>query len=298
MSVHDLRRVVKQISPHPLFSSKWFAMLGSLQHMTDTAVHEQKASATEEGPTGSGTVLATLWERNELTIRYLLEEGKLNLCLRLMIDFKEMQRQEMFAQALAAAKAEQPQHTFDDLPTIKVKAALYEQCLGMLLSCAFSNVESLQTLDMPALFEHMGKTLTFSLTHPEMVRSPDADRRQEVLTLHYLAEIFLKIEGLQEDRILDLVSEHNVVNLLLDNVTIYFNEYSVPTKEQACMALSGIFATEEYQSSPDRFLATKEDKKKLVNLDNTVFKEQFPDYASKKKVRPLLDAASKCKYQI
>mmetsp|Transcript_24776 Transcript_24776/g.62804 ORF Transcript_24776/g.62804 Transcript_24776/m.62804 type:complete len:296 (-) Transcript_24776:101-988(-) len=291
----DLRRIVKQIQAHTVFSSKWFAMLSSLQHMTDTAVHEQQANATIEG---SGAVLATLWERNELTIRYLLEEGKLNLCLRLMIDFKDMQRQEMFAQALANAKAEEPGHAFDDLPTIKVKAALYEQCLGMLLSCAFCNVESLQTLDMPALVEHMGKTLTFSLTHPEMVKSRDADRRQEVLSLHYLAEIFQKIEGLQEDRIMDVVQEHNITGLVIDNIATYFSEYSAPTKQQACLALSGLFSTEEYKSSPDRFLPTKEDKKKLVDLDDAVFKAQFPDYGSKKNVRPLLDAVAKCKYQI
>jgi len=279
-------------------------MLSSLQHMTDTAVLEQQASmfeqasTTAEGPAGAGAVLSTLWERNELTIRYLLEEGKLNLCLRLMIDFKDMQRQEMFAQALATAKAQEPSHSFDDLPTIKVKAALYEQCLGMLLSCAFSNVESLQTLDMPALFEHMGKTLTFSLTHPEMVKSRDADRRQEVLSLHYLAVIFQKIEGLQEDRIMELVGEHNIIGLVIDNITIYFPEYSTSTKQQSCLALSGIFSTEEYKSSPDRFFPTKEDKMKLVDLDETVFKVQFPDYAAKKNVRPLLDAVSKLKYQI
>jgi len=293
----DLRRVVKQISPHPLFCSKWFAMLSSLQHMTDTAVHEQKASTTAAEAAG-GEVLATLWERNELTIRYLLEEGKLNLCLRLMIDFKDMQRKEQFAAALTTAKAEEPGHVFDDLPTIKVKAALYEQCLGLLLSCAFSNVESLQTLDMPALFEHMSRTLTFSLSHPEMVKSPDADRRQEVLTLHYIAEIFAKIEGLQEDRIMDLIQEHNITSLIIENMTIYFQEYSKPTRQQACLALSGIMGSEAFKSAPDTYLTTKEDKQKLVNLDGTVFKEQFPDYGSKKLVRPLLDAASKCKYQI
>ncbi len=187
----DLRKTVKLISAHYLFSSKWFAMLGSLQHITDTAVAEHKTSQIESES------LKTLWERNELTVRYLLEEGKLNLCLRLMIEFKSMQRQEMFAEQLAKAKAQEPAHPFDDLPTIKIKAALYEQCLGVLLSCAFGSVESLQTLDMPGLFDHLGKTLTFSLAHSEMVRSPDADRRQEVLSLHYIAAIFEKIEHLQ-----------------------------------------------------------------------------------------------------
>jgi hypothetical protein len=190
-SSSDLRKVVKIISPFPLFSSKWFGMLGSLQHVTDTAVAELRTNQSEPES------LKTLWERNELTVRYLLEEGKLNLCLRLMIEFKSMQRQELFAEQLAKAKAQEPSYPFDDLPTIKIKAALYEQCLGVLLSCAFSSVESLQTLDMPGLFDHLGKTLAFALAHSEMVRSPDADRRQEILCLHYIAAIFEKIESLQ-----------------------------------------------------------------------------------------------------
>mmetsp|Transcript_8399 Transcript_8399/g.20908 ORF Transcript_8399/g.20908 Transcript_8399/m.20908 type:complete len:298 (+) Transcript_8399:194-1087(+) len=289
----DLRKTVKQISPHTLFSSKWFAMLGSLQHVTDTALVEQKA---KEG--SGGEVLKTLWERNELTIRYLLEEGKLNLCLRLMIDFKSMQRKEMFADALAAAKAAEPQHAFDDLPTIKVKAALYEQCLGVLLSCAFHSVESLQTLDMPSLFEHMGQTLEFSLSHSEMPRSPDADRRQEILSLHYLAAMFDKIERLQEDRIMDLIMEHKVTELVIKNVTLYHTFYSPNTKKQAALAMSGIMSTEAFKSSPHTFVPSLEVKKELVELDANFLKDEFPDYAAKKQIRPLLDTIGKFKYKL
>ena len=35
---------------------------------------------------------ATLWETEEQAIRYLIEDGKLNLCLRCMINYKEYQR--------------------------------------------------------------------------------------------------------------------------------------------------------------------------------------------------------------
>ena len=36
---------------------------------------------------------ATLWETEEQALRYLLEDGKLNLCLRNMVEFKTHQRQ-------------------------------------------------------------------------------------------------------------------------------------------------------------------------------------------------------------
>ena len=34
----------------------------------------------------------TLWEGDQLTIRFLLEEGKLNLCVRLMHEYKKWRR--------------------------------------------------------------------------------------------------------------------------------------------------------------------------------------------------------------
>ena len=36
---------------------------------------------------------ATLWECDEIALRYLLEDGKLNLCLRNLINFKNKQRE-------------------------------------------------------------------------------------------------------------------------------------------------------------------------------------------------------------
>lgn len=236
--------------------------------------------------------------------RFLLEEGKLNLTLRLLVEFKNMQRNEMFAQvrgkllvhgrvdpggargfahlcfyrfsiyspaavtlsmyqALQKAQANEPGATFDDIPTIKIKAALFEQTLGVLLSCALSSIESLQTLDMPLLLEHMGRTLTFALTHSEMVRSPDSARRQEILCVHYMAYIFDNLDDLPEDRIMELICEHDLLSLLVRNVSLYHTYYSTATKRDAAKALSGLLAAEDFKTSPDKFL-TQPDLKKLI----------------------------------
>ena len=133
----------------------------------------------------------------------------------------------------------------------------------MLLSCALSSIESLQTIDMPLLIDHMGRTLTFSLSHSEMVRSPDSARRQEVLCVHYLAHIFDHLDNLQEDRILDLISEHNLLCLLVRNVSLYHTYYTDATKKDAAKALSGILGAEDCKTSPDKFL-TQPDLKKLI----------------------------------
>mmetsp|Transcript_53875 Transcript_53875/g.109811 ORF Transcript_53875/g.109811 Transcript_53875/m.109811 type:complete len:302 (-) Transcript_53875:353-1258(-) len=290
----DLRKIVKQMAPNAIFSSRWFQMLGSLQHITDVAVVEHKNHGEGAQDANHGQ---TLWERNELIVRYMLEEGKLNLCLRLLIDFKTMQRNEEFADALSKAKAAEPSATFDDLPTIKIKAAMFEQGLGLLLSCALCSVESLQTLDMPALIIHISNCLKFSLSHSEMVRSPDADRRQEVLCHHYLASIFDRMEHLQEDRIMELMQEHDVFSLVVTNVAKFHEFFSVPTKQKAAKALAGFLGSEALKTTPSAFITNDELKKMIVDMEGQFIKELFPDHPSKKTIRPLLDGIAKFKYE-
>ncbi len=46
---------------------------------------------------------ATLWETEEQALRFLLEDGKLNLCLRNLIEFKQHQRTYILTGELPAA---------------------------------------------------------------------------------------------------------------------------------------------------------------------------------------------------
>lgn len=199
---------------------------------------------------------------------------------------------------LVAAKKAEPHVEFDDLQTIKMKAALYEQCIGMLLSCALSSVESIQTLDIPALMNHIGQTLNFSLTHPEMVKAPDSERRQEVLVIHNLSSIFENVENLQEDRIMELIQEHSICPSLIKSTIEYHQFYSQATKICAAQALAGIFATEAYKTSPVSFVPSAEIKRMVVDLEPAFLKEMFPDVASRKKTWALFDNIGRFRYQI
>ena len=64
---------------------------------------------------------ATLWETEEQALRYLLEDGKLNLCLRNMIAYKAHQRAGISSH---------------DLPTVRccpLRAAFY--CVALYSAC-------------------------------------------------------------------------------------------------------------------------------------------------------------------
>lgn len=75
MTPIELRKTVKTITTFPLFSSKWFAMLGNLHQITENAVSEHQAIETASQGASSATPgaeesLQTLWERNELTVSH------------------------------------------------------------------------------------------------------------------------------------------------------------------------------------------------------------------------------------
>ena len=64
-------------------TQEWLGLTDSLQHIANVALLEHRLPRDSED--------STLWEGEELTVRYMLEEGKLNLCLRLMEDYKRGQ---------------------------------------------------------------------------------------------------------------------------------------------------------------------------------------------------------------
>ena len=75
----DLRKHVRQLDSHKIFTKEWLAMIDSLVHISNIAMMEQRLPRGEND--------STLWEGDDLTVRFMLEEGKLNLCLRLMHEF-------------------------------------------------------------------------------------------------------------------------------------------------------------------------------------------------------------------
>eukprot|EP00960_Hanusia_phi_P025804 745894-Hanusia_phi.AAC.1 len=312
MSIPDsqaaYRLLVKSMAPWPLFSSNWFRMLEGIQQITDAAVLESK---NVDRDTQSST---TLWERNEQIVRFILEEGKLNLTLRLLVDFKDLQRQEQFASKLNAARQAEPNATFDDLSTIKIKAALYEQTLGVLMLCSIMSIEALQVIDFPLFIDHIGKSLEFALMHPEMVRSPDSYRRQEVLAVSYTFHILEALEQLQEDRVMEVMLEKKVLPSLVRNVVTYHPYYQTNVKKNAVMvgccgrcsqanslqqAISAFLNTEAFKTNQNAFLQEDEIKTFIVSLQENLIQvylmkdtlkpdelqEYFADYSKKKLIR-------------
>jgi hypothetical protein len=66
-----------------LLSDPWFEMADIFGRVANVSDVESKLPSAKDN--------ATLWETEEQALRFVLEDGKLNLCLRLLIDFKTKQ---------------------------------------------------------------------------------------------------------------------------------------------------------------------------------------------------------------
>eukprot|EP00966_Prymnesium_polylepis_P007470 171624-Prymnesium_polylepis.1 len=126
-------------------------MVESLAHLANIALMEHRlpSKVSEQ----------TLWEGEQLTVRFLLEEGKLNLCVRLMHEFKDWcakkgglaKREEWLAECAPAAEL--------TAANLKQKAESFEHSLGALLRCSLDHVEAVQTTDLSELTSHVHDVL-------------------------------------------------------------------------------------------------------------------------------------------
>ena len=77
----DLRKNIRQLASYPLFSRGWLSMADICGRIATVSDKESSlASSKDDG---------TLWETEEQALRFMLEDGKLNVCLRSMIQYKE-----------------------------------------------------------------------------------------------------------------------------------------------------------------------------------------------------------------
>ena len=67
-----------------MLTAEWFSVVEALQHIANIAIMEERLPKADDD--------ATLWERDDLTVRYMLEEGKLNVTLRAVVNHRNFLR--------------------------------------------------------------------------------------------------------------------------------------------------------------------------------------------------------------
>lgn len=278
----DLRKSIRGLGNHAIFSDAWIEMATTCGRIAKISDMESTVAASKAD--------ATLWETEEQALRYLLEDGKLNLCLRNMVAYKANQRDRLRNKETIT-------------PEQQVAGDAFEKGLGTVLRNAWGHLEALQTTDIPALIAHMGDVITFAVVYPEHLEEQleDLHQRQEILIYYYLAGLLKATSQIDESRVMPLVREHKIFILTVKLVVLLhgFNTIATSYLFKCCEALAMIVDTEDFKTYPQQYydLQDADDVSQMMKLLTICTQEFQGEAAYRSAVRPLTDTLNKVKRQ-
>ena len=284
----DLRTHVRRLEPAATFSKPWLQMIDSIQHIASIAQMEHRLP--REGD-------ATLWENDELTVRFLLEEGKLNLCLRQINAYTTVLSQCADTPAKRSAWLTRTARELgmESDAALQSKLNAYETSLGVLLRCAFQHVEAVQTTDLPLLFEHAAQVLSATPEAMETRRNYESgtfERMQPALVLRYLASVLERIEILGEGRIMPNVRERRLIELTIRHLHGYHAQLTEEDRLAGCAFFATAIDTDDFEGAKSAFLPA-ESAQLLKAFPQAFLTAMTADHAIRKKLRPLLDTVQR-----
>ena len=277
----DLRKQMRKLGSVPLFSEAWFEMADVFGRMAMVSDMESKLAAGKEDK--------TIWETEEQALRFLMEDGKLNLCLRNLIDFKLHQRR---ARIIGAGPI------FD----FKLECDKFERGLGVVLKNAWLHIEALQTTDLTALINHIADTLENALEAPDVLAErctgPEFHQLQDVLVFYYLHSILKHVEDIEERRVMPLMRERGVFMLGVKVISKIHSCLISSHTLIAVGAMSMMTETEDFSTYHSSYVnGSNEDIDTLVAFKTDVISNLSSDFENRKVVRPLVDSIDKAKRQ-
>jgi len=260
----DLRGRVRRLQCADPLTAEWNDLTETLQHLSTVALMEEKDSTSKSG---------SVWDRDELCIRYIVEEGKVNMLTRALIAFKS------FQYSTTSPISEEN----------AMRMQVFETSLGTLLKRCFTAIETLQTLDLTMLIEHIGRVLSHAVSPSYSVQT--LSPIQEFVVLSYLSSIAqaLASETLNEETVCNALRENNVVSLVLQHSEKFRTLLDSSAIASTCFFLSGLFETEAFKAKRLEFLKTPLDKKRLVTLEEPAKQMMSLDADIRKQLRPLID---------
>eukprot|EP01038_Epipyxis_sp_PR26KG_P007382 gene7382-10056_t len=277
----DLRRSIRQLENYPILSDPWFEMADVFGRIASISDMESKLpSAKNEG---------TLWETEEQALRFLLEDGKLNLCLRNLIEFKQTQ-----TRARKSGKG-----PILDFPA---ECDKFEKGLGTIMKNAWVHVEVLQTTDLPALINHIADVLEAALETPSLfenlIRQGDIHQRQEILVFYYLNGLLKHMDEIREHRFMPLIRERGILMLAVRVLCCCSSNLLRVHRLKSAEALAMLIDSEDFVTYKTQYIRGVHDVEKLVEMKMSCLTDLISsDYETKKLLRPLVDCIDRSKRQ-
>ena len=275
----DLRKHIRKLASFPLFADAWFEMAEVLGRVANVSDMESKLAAGKEDK--------TLWETEEQALRFLLEDGKLNLCLKNLIEFKQHQRR---ARVIGSGPI------FD----FAVECDKFERGLGIILKNAWSHVEALQTSDLTGLMNHIADVLEGALESPEVLRfhckAGDLHQRQEIVVFYYLFDVMRHLDEISEGRVMPTIRERGIFMMSVNLIERIHSGVQSIHIVKAHSALALMTDTEDFITYTTQYIKI-ENIATLIDFKAACIVPLQTDIESRKAIRPLVDCIDKAKRQ-
>jgi len=266
-----------------VLSPKWCGMVGIVKKISDIADMESKLPKKSDE-------IQSLWDSEEVALRYILEDEKLNLCLRLVHEAKNFQHQVLEHETTLSD---------DDDRLLKT----FEQGLGSILRRCWGYVEAMQTTDFLFLMEYCATVLKKTMVYPQLCASKELESSQEVLVLHYLRSCFkfMSEDAYPATRVMGLVERFSIVERIIMFVNLNHEKMEDDDVIVACEALAYVFDTDEYTGNKTKFVAA-DLRQELAGMDGNVIPKLIKGSSDarglKRRIRPLIDEAMRSKMSL
>lgn len=262
----DLRAHIRYLNDYPIFSVEWNQMAQGLGRIGNICEMEAKMPKKNENE--------TLWDGEEVALRYILEDGKLNLCLRELVKFQEF---------MATGRSETVQ-----VPNAKELLTTFETGLVLLLKNAWLHCEAVQTTDIHLLLEYIGSVMDFSFNRPDLVANKKFQHSSELMVVYFIMGLMKWIDDLGESRVMPLIIQNEIFMKLVRHIDQFQSKFRNEDLNVAAQALSMICDTEDFQANPESYVESKRDEAEVVRVTEEVLEPAIG--SEKRKFRPLLDA--------
>ncbi len=284
----DLHSAVLQIDDYTVLSEKWKEMVASLSRMATVSEMESKLPQAKDG--------ATLWETDEQAVRFILEDGKLNVCMRSMVQYKRYMRE-------TNVKGASEELEILENKTLCIE---FEKSLGTILHSSWLHIEGIQTTDLPFLIEHISEVLSYAIENTAIIIALESEsnllRSQEIQVLLYIGLIVRQLESIREERVMPFLRQRNIfmlsIKFLLCSYDLIKNE---DIKLKILTSLSVIVETEDFSTYIDKYMSQEaNDVDVLTNFKKSVLAPMQSSLPREKRaqLRPLSDTIDKAKRSI
>lgn len=274
----DLRASIQKLASYPVLSKNWCEMSKSVKRISRAAAMEEQLEKKQKDE--------TLWEGEEQALRFILEDGKLNLCLRLLVDVKTFQYEALGDSNFKVDEADE-----DELID-------FEAGMGSILYNCWKHSEAIQTTDIPLLIGHVIKVLTKADRYNSLVTSVSKKvrcSRQETLVIYYIRDLLKQMtnDQIAEHRIMPKVLELDLTGAVVRHLTTFNSDLGDEANLAGCEVLALVFSSDDFQGDNGNKAAKyvpQDMRSKVSALQDLFLKDLLSADSSRKRVlRPLTD---------